>query len=219
MSLDPRTRLALAALYAVLVMLTRDPIWLVAELGALLVLVLLFKQGLAYLRWLRVAGGMVLTWFLISWWAIDLPTAIWAGLRVLALTSTFFLFFRTTPAEDLGNALVKMGLPYEVAFVLSVSTLFVPVIGRKAQHVMDAQRARGIPLEPGLRALRHYPALVGPVLVQAFQLADELAEAMEARGFGRPGRTFAREVRMRAVDWAAIAGGAAALIVVLALRR
>jgi len=219
MSLDPRTRLALAALYAVLVMLTRDPIWLAAELGALLVLVLLFKQGLAYLRWLRVAGGMVLTWFLISWWAIDLPTAIWAGLRVLALTSTFFLFFRTTPAEDLGNALVKMGLPYEVAFVLSVSTLFVPVIGRKAQHVMDAQRARGIPLEPGLRALRHYPALVGPVLVQAFQLADELAEAMEARGFGRPGRTFAREVRMRAVDWAAIAGGAAALIVVLALRR
>jgi energy-coupling factor transport system permease protein len=219
MSLDPRTRLALAALYAVLVMLTRDPIWLAAEVGALLVLVLLFKQGLAYLRWLRVAGGMVLTWFLISWWALDLPTAIWAGLRVLALTSTFFLFFRTTPAEDLGNALVKMGLPYEVAFVLSVSTLFVPVIGRKAQHVMDAQRARGIPLEPGLRALRHYPALVGPVLVQAFQLADELAEAMEARGFGRPGRTFAREVRMRAVDWAAIAGGAAALIVVLALRR
>ena len=29
------------------------------------------------------------------------------------------------------------------------------------------------PGEPGLRALRHYPALMAPLLVQAFQLADE----------------------------------------------
>jgi energy-coupling factor transport system permease protein len=60
---------------------------------------------------------------------------------------------------------------------------------------------------------------MGPVLVQAFQLADELAEAIEARGFGRPGRTFAREYRLRAVDWLAIAVGAALLIVLIVLQR
>ena len=132
-------------------------------------------------------------------------------MRLLGLASTFFLFFRTTPPEELGNALVHSGLPYEVAFVMSVGMLFVPVLARKARHVVDAQRSRGIPLEPGLRALRHYPALMGPVLVQAFQLADELAEAMEARGFGRPGRTFAREYRLRAIDGLVILAGVAAL--------
>jgi energy-coupling factor transport system permease protein len=209
--LDPRTRLGLALLYASLVLLTRPPVGLAVEWGVVLLLVLLAGQGVAYLRWLRLAGTMAVSWFLISLWAFDLHTAIWSSLRLMALTSAFFLFFRTTPPDDLGNALVKMGLPYEVAFVMSVGALFVPVLGRKAQNVVDAQRARGIPLEPGLRALRHYPALMAPLLIQSFQLADELAEAMEARGFGRPGRTFAREYRMRALDWLALLGGAALL--------
>jgi energy-coupling factor transport system permease protein len=42
---------------------------------------------------------------------------------------------------------------------------------------------------------------------------------MEARGFGRPGRTFAREYRMRVLDWLAILAGVAALISLLVLRR
>jgi energy-coupling factor transport system permease protein len=184
---------------------------LAVGLSLVLLAVLLAGQGLAYLRWLLLAGTMTVAWFVISLLAFDLLTAAWTSLRLLALTSVFFLFFRTTPPEDLGNALVKSGLPYEVAFVMSISLQFVPVLGRKAQHVIDAQRSRGIPLEPGLRALRHYPALMAPLLVQSFQLADELAEAMEARGFGRPGRTFARAYRMRAGDWLALLGGAALL--------
>jgi len=217
--LDPRTRLVLALLYAAGVLLARELAWLAVAWTLLLVGVLASGQGRAYLRWLPLVGWMIASWFVISLLSAGLETAVWAGVRLLALATTFFLFFRTTPPEELGNALVRSGLPYEVAFVMSVGMQFVPVLSRKARHVVDAQRARGIPLEPGLRALQYYPALMGPVLVQAFQLADELAEAMEARGFGRPGRTFAREYRMRAVDWVAIAGGGAALVVLLVLRR
>ncbi len=215
LKLDPRTRLALTILYSALVVVTGRPTWLLAELGLILSLVLVAGQGRPYLQWLRVVAVMAATWVAISLWAFDLTTAATAGLRLVTLTSTFFLFFRTTPPEDLGNALVKTGLPYEVAFVLSTSLQFVPVISRKAQNVFDAQRSRGIPLEPGLAALRHYPALLAPLLVQAFQLADELAEAMEARGFGRPGRTFAREYRMRAVDWLVLAAAAIAAGIVI----
>jgi energy-coupling factor transport system permease protein len=39
------------------------------------------------------------------------------------------------------------------------------------------------------------------LLIQAFKLADELAEAMEARGFGSPGRRFRHEPRFRWMDW------------------
>jgi energy-coupling factor transporter transmembrane protein EcfT len=54
-------------------------------------------------------------------------------------------------------------------------------------------------------------------LVQSFELADQLAEAMESRGFGRPGRTFARDYRLRVRDWlilAAAVAGLAALVLV-----
>jgi len=217
--LDPRTSLGLTLLYAGIVAASSDLVWLSIEVGALLVAVAAMGQARAYARWLRGAGVTVLAWFAISWWASDLLTAVHAGLRLLGMFTAFFLFFRTTPPEDLGNALVKMGLPYEVAFVFSTAMQFVPVLSRKAQQVTDAQRARGIPLEPGLRALRYYPALFVPLLVQAFQLADELAEAMETRGFSRPGRTFLREYRLRVADWVALASMALLFAAVVLAQR
>jgi energy-coupling factor transport system permease protein len=214
LNLDPRTKLVLTGLYVVLVTTSHRLEWLLAELGLLWLLILIVAEGRNYLRWLRLVAVMTISWFAIAWWAFDLPTAVMTSLRLLTLTSIFFLFFRTTAPEDLGNALVKVGLPYTFAFVLSTSLQFVPVISRKAQNVVDAQRSRGIPLEPGLPALRHYPALLAPLLIQAFQLADELAEAMEARGFGRPGRTFWRDYRLRTLDWLVLAGAAIALAVI-----
>ena len=59
---------------------------------------------------------------------------------------------------------------------------------------------------------------MGPLLIQAFKLADELAEAMEARGFGAPDRTFRHEPVLRGVDWVVVASSAVVLAGVLWLR-
>lgn len=213
--LDPRTKLLLAIFYSVLVMASGNLPWLLVELGALLLLVVVIGEGYAYLRWLRLIVPMALFFGAVTWWSIDGESAVLVGLRLLTLTSTFFAFFCTTTPEDLGNSLIKVGMPYSVAFVFSTSLQFVPVIARKTKNVIDAQRARGISLEPGWSALRHYPAFLGPLLIQAFQLAEELAEAMEARGFGRPGRTFLKEYRLRKKDWLVLAGGLLILIACL----
>lgn len=213
--LDPRTKLLLAIFYSVLVMASGNLPWLLVELGALLLLVVVIGESYAYLRWLRLIVPMALFFGAVTWWSIDGESAVLVGLRLLTLTSTFFAFFCTTTPEDLGNSLIKVGMPYSVAFVFSTSLQFVPVIARKTKNVIDAQRARGISLEPGWSALRHYPAFLGPLLIQAFQLAEELAEAMEARGFGRPGRTFLKEYRLRKKDWLVLAGGLLILIACL----
>ena len=216
--LDPRTKLVLSLSYAVLVVASDRLEWLLVELGLLWMLIGAVGQTLDYLRWLRLVAAMTLFWFGVAWWSFDLPTAVTTSLRLVTLTSAFFIFFRTTAPEDLGNALVKVGLPYSLAFVLSASLQFVPVISRKAHNVIDAQRSRGIPLEPGLSALRHYPALLAPLLIQSFQLADELAEAMEARGFGRPGRTFWRDYHLRALDWLVLLVAVGTLSALMLLR-
>jgi energy-coupling factor transport system permease protein len=216
--LDPRTKLVLTVLYAALIVMSDRAAWLLGELGLLMLAILIVGEERQYLSWLRLVVMMTAVWFAISLLAFNLFTAITASLRLVALTSAFFLFFRTTPPERLGNALAKTGLPYEVAFVVSTSLQFVPIISRKARNIVDAQRSRGILLEPGLAALRHYPALMAALLIQAFQLADELAEAMEARGFGRPERTFMDEYQVRVVDWV-IMGGMLAILVLVGLVR
>jgi energy-coupling factor transport system permease protein len=186
---------------------------LTASLGILMMGVLLLHLGLPWLNFFRGLSFAALTFFIIAWLAFDLLTAVVSALRLLAIGTAFFLLFQTTPPEALSNALLKMGVPYPFAFVLSASMQFVPVLVRRLANIRDAQRARGIPIEGGLSLLTHLPALAGPLLIQAFKFADELAEAMEARGFGIPGRRFRHEPRFRWTDWVVLVISVAALVV------
>ena len=186
--LDPRTKLVLALTAAVvLVSIDQWPVLLVIAVliwGVTLPLNLMTP----WLKFFRGLGPAVFGFFAIAWLAFNLPLALTAGIRLLALGTVFFLFFQTTSSKDLSNALVRMGLPYAFSFVLTVSMEFIPVLARRAGNIRDAQRARGIPLQGGLRTIRYLPALLGPLLIQSFKLADEMAEALEARGFGAAGR-------------------------------
>lgn len=170
-------------------------------MGGLITLILLLRFFRLWLNFLKNLGVAVLTFFLIAWLAFDLQTGIVSGLRLLNIGTVFFLFFQTTPPEHLANGLLKMGCPYPFTFVLNASMQFIPVLIRRARNIRDAQRARGIPIEGGLRSLFYLPAFAGPLLIQAFKFADELAEAMEARGFGISGRSFRYELRFGWVDW------------------
>ena len=199
--LDPRSKLA-ATLAATVMLMASDPWWIQAmAFGILLGTVFMLKLGRAWVNLQKGLGFAVLTFFIIVWIAFDLLTGLCSGLRLLNIGTVFFLFFQTTSPEDLSNALIKMGIPYSFAFVLTASMQFIPVLARRAASIRDAQRARGIPLDGPFELIRHLPALAGPLLIQAFKLADELAEAMEARGFGSPGRRFRREPRFRWIDW------------------
>jgi len=213
--LDPRTKLLLAMAYGILVAFTRRQGWLAGEWAVLAAVVAATGQFRGYLRWLVMLIPMALFFGAITWWTADRISGQAAALGLLTITTVFFVFFALTEPEDLGNSLVQSGLPFSVAFVMTAALQFVPVVSRKARAVIEAQQARGIVLKPGWRALRNYPALLVPLLIQAFQTADSLAEAMEARGFGRSGRSFRRVYRMGVLDWLVIAGswGLAAILI------
>lgn len=213
--LDPRSKLLLALAGAVLIALTRKVAWLAAEWVFLAALIAAMGQARAYLRWLAMLLPMALFFGGVTWWSTNLSTGLAAAMGLLAITTAFFVFFASTTPEDLGNSLVHAGLPFPAAFVMTAAMQFAPVIGRRARAIVEAQQARGIDLKAGWRALRHYPALLVPLLIQSFQLADALAEAMEARGFGRPNRTFRKRFRMGFGDWLAVIGGWALLAVLL----
>jgi energy-coupling factor transport system permease protein len=215
---DPRSKLIVASVATVLLMIFNHWSFLTASLGILAVIVLVLHLGHPYLNFLKNLGFAGLTFFIIAWLAFDLITGIVSGLRLLTIGTVFFLFFQTTSPDMLSNALLKMGLPYPFAFVLSASMQFVPVLIRRARNIRDAQRARGIPIEGSLGTLLHLPALAGPLLIQAFKFADELAEAMEARGFGISGRSFRYELRFGWRDWMAVAISLIALTIALSIQ-
>ncbi len=215
LSLDPRSKLMATFAAAVGLMSFHQSLVLVFTFGILLATILIIHLGRPWIKLLKGLGFAVASFFFIAWLAFDLQTGIEAALRLLNLGTVFFLFFQTTPPEALSNALIKMGMPYSFAFVLSASMQFVHVLTRRASNIRDTQRARGIPLDKGIGMIRHLPALAGPLLIQAFKLADELAEAMEARGFGSPDRRFRHEPRFRLRDWFTVGVSMAALVAII----
>src|SRR5574341_11027 len=204
LSLDPRTKLFLTIAFAVVLTLTTDLAALGIESAVVALMVMALGLRGAWLKTLRVLLPMTTFLVVVVFFSFDLATALAGALRLIAMTTVFFIFFHTTAPEDLANALVASGVPYAFAFILTASMQFVPVLSRKMQDVIDAQRARGIRLERDLASVRNYPALFIPLLVQSFTLAEQLAEAMEARGFGAPRRTSADNYSFRRVDYAVI---------------
>jgi energy-coupling factor transport system permease protein len=200
-TLDPRSKLILVcATSGILGTLDRWP-YLLAAAGFLWIVAWWKGWRKEWWKFCQGLGPAVLVFFAVAWLAFDRALALSAASRLLALGTIFFLFFQATSPQDLAQALVRLGLPYSISFVLIVAMEFIPVLARRAANIRDAQRSRGIPVGGGWRGLRYLPALLGPLLIQAFKLADEMAEAMEARGFGSAGRRSDKELRFRFWDW------------------
>lgn len=102
-------------------------------------------------------------------------------LRVSAVLLLAGLLTLTTPATALLEALQRalaplrrLGVdPLRVGIVLSLALTAIPVVERFAAEVRDAQRARGVRLGP--RA-------IVPLLVMSLRHADEVGDALSARG-------------------------------------
>jgi energy-coupling factor transport system permease protein len=192
---DPRTKLGLGALGIAAVLVTRETGPL--ALGLCFVLAGLLCLGVRRLfRALKLIVPLVVLVFVIGIISFPFETALKLALRLFNLLALSALFFQAMDPAELGDSFRKMGFPYEFSFILTTSLRYVPLIGKKIRLIMDAQRARGIDLRPRIRNVPRFMALLMPLLVQAFVLAEQLAMAMESRGFSRKGRSFRREYRI-----------------------
>jgi energy-coupling factor transport system permease protein len=102
--------------------------------------------------------------------------------------------------ETLLHPLKKVRFPvHEMALMMSISLRFIPTLMQETDKIMKAQIARGVefssgPIKERIKAV--IPLLI-PLFVSSFKRAEELAIAMEARGYrGGEGRT-----KYRLLSW------------------
>jgi energy-coupling factor transport system permease protein len=167
-------------------------------------------------------GELLLEWGFVKVHEGGLLKGLFLASRILLLVSTAALLTATTAPvaladgiEDLLSPLKKVRFPaHELAMMITIALRFIPTLHEEAQKIIRAQAARGADFSEGgpiSRARALLPVLV-PLTIGAFRRADELAEAMESRGYrGDEGRTRYRELRFRTRD--ALVLCAAALVV------
>jgi energy-coupling factor transport system permease protein len=97
------------------------------------------------------------------------------------------------------SPLTQIGLPVpEVSMVLTIALRFVPTISDQIDRIMTAQRARGAdPTGNPLERVQSWVPVFVPIFVLAFRRAEQLATAMEARGYrGGSQRTSLRQLHL-----------------------
>lgn len=128
----------------------------------------------------------------------------------LLILVTSLLTLTTTPIEitdaieNMLHPLKKVKFPvHELALMMSISLRFIPTLLQETDKISKAQASRGLDFRTGSikdRAKAIVPLLI-PLFVSAFKRAEELAMAMEARGYqGGEGRTKLRELRIEKRD-------------------
>ena len=172
---------------------------------------------------------------IVTWGGI---TATWEGLLAagaqiyrlcLLVVMASLLTFTTSPVqlshglEALLAPLEGLRLPArELAMVLTIALRFVPTLLEEIEKIAKAQRARGVDFRSGgpLRRARNLVPVFVPIFVSAFRRANDLATAMDARGFRcSPHRTRLRQLHFNLRDLVALLVVLGAVLAAIGVER
>lgn len=245
--LDPRSKLSFVFLFIIGVFLANNTVTYAVLLGFTLLVILSSRirlyflfNGLKPILFLIIftllmhifftkEGALLVDWKFIKIYEEGLRQGIFISIRFLVLVLlTSILTLTTSPIsitdgmEDLLGPSKRFKLPvHELALMMSISLRFIPTLMDETDKILKAQLARGSDISTGSikQRIRAVIPLLVPLFVSAFKRAEDLAVAMEVRGYrGGEGRTRYRQLRWHWRD-TTIMVLLAVLVVVLFLLR
>lgn len=128
-------------------------------------------------------------------------------LRLLSLVLVGFPLAYAVRPGDLSVAFARLGVPARFAWAVDLTFRILPTLAADLTATREAQRLRGFAPRASrnpVRRLRDLRPLVAPLTVNALVDAEEIADALDLRGFGQPGRTWLRELHFDALDGAVL---------------
>ncbi len=152
-------------------------------------------------RLLLAAGGVAIVVFLLSlgvnlsgsYFKLGIPDfgtgateALTSTVRWFVFFTAFTAYFLTTSPEDLSLALEEAHLPYAFCFSIATAVRFIPTLANDLEHIMDAQRSRGVDFETlnPIRRLTNLRPVLLPLIANAVRRSLDLEEALDSKAFG-----------------------------------
>lgn len=185
--LNPKTKMFYAFLFIFLALLSTNIYYMITLFFISILSIGISKMIREWLKSLKAIWFFIVIVLIFNYLStFNIEFSISMVLRLMIFVNAFMVFIRTTPLEDLAQALYELGIPYDIVLAFTMSLRFIPTIIRDAQSVIDAQRARGLETQKGnpIKRARNYLPVLIPLIVLSIRRAQQVAEAMEARAFG-----------------------------------
>ncbi|MBO8172795.1 MAG: energy-coupling factor transporter transmembrane protein EcfT [Bacillaceae bacterium] len=245
--LDPRSKILFVLWFVMIVFLADRMIsYSLLILFVLLVVKLsrlpfgYIMRGLKPLLWIilltmflhifTTEGGAILwEWKGITIHEAGVIQAVFLSIRLTLLIVLASLLTLTTSPIDMTDGIEKLlspfqkwGVPaHELAMMMSISIRFIPTLAEETDKIMKAQMARGADFDSKnlIRRIKSFVPLLVPLFISTFRRAEELALAMEARGYrGGEGRSKRRQLRFGRADMVSMVTALALAVVLLLMR-
>ncbi len=125
------------------------------------------------------------------------------GMRVVGMLFAGMGFLRATSPEEFGEALRAFRLPPAAAVTFTLAFRLLPATFENGARALEAQRARGLDFGKNFfRQARHVAPLVVPVFLYSLRSVDQMATALELRGYRASRRPAAwPPYRVTPADW------------------
>ncbi|MFN2468737.1 MAG: energy-coupling factor transporter transmembrane protein EcfT [Gaiellaceae bacterium] len=136
----------------------------------------------------------------------ELADGAFQGLRLAAVTLAFAAYALLLDHDDL---LASARLARRSALTVALATRLLPTLERDAAGLVVALRGRGVEVT----GVRGRARLLSPLLATSLERGLNVAEAMEARGFGRAGATRLPRPAWRVRDRLALAAAPFAILI------
>ncbi len=150
----------------------------------------------------------------LNGWVVYWDSFAQAGkiiLRLLLMLELTMILTASTKPLDLTFALEWYMTPLkvvhfpaaEIAMIISIALRFIPTLLEDTMRVMRAQESRGVDFSHGKiwKRVRNLTSLIVPLFASSFMRSEELAYAMEARGYDpRAKRSRYRKSKWRWAD-------------------
>ncbi|WP_163655189.1 energy-coupling factor transporter transmembrane protein EcfT [Listeria sp. PSOL-1] len=163
-----------------------------------------FMKGIRPLIWLilftvmmqvlfTIGGTVYFTWGPVAVSSFGLIKGTYIFIRFILIIMMSTLVMLTTTPMDLMRAIEYWLYPFkyinvpvqDVALMVSVALRFVPTLVEETEKIMKAQQARGVEFGVGnlFQQMKSVVPIFIPLFVSSFNRAEDLANAMEARGY------------------------------------
>jgi energy-coupling factor transport system permease protein len=237
--LDPRSKLALVGCILVATFVLPEPwvmplvpialLWALGrippwEYGSFLLMMVPLIAGVTLIQTLSGGGPHIQLLGVVPLSQPGIETGLTVSVRLVAMGVAFIMFSMTTDPFDWGLAMYRAGLPYRVAFMFAFAMRFFPLLQEELGIIRNALAARGtdvFSLTHPLRFLRGLAISVIPLGVGALRRSQDIALAMDLRGFGYAEeagitRNLYRDVTLRTRDYAVMSLAVSGLAAVIA---
>lgn len=173
---------------------------------------LLCLGGIFSILWLVKFDNFIWSDFTFNLYQKGLENALFIFIRIILMIGVTALLTFSTMSTDINNGLEAVLSPLKLikipvgifSMLISLTLRFIPTLLDESKKIMNAQASRGVDFNEGsLKAkVNQIISLLIPMFVISFKRADDLANAMEARGYIVGGkRTKLEELKLRWRDY------------------